>query len=169
MEFRQAVMQDLPQLKAVYKAIIQDMNARQIQIWDDIFPCEFFAGDIQSGQLYVLYDNLRLVSAFALCDTNSGENAVKWQNNNGKALYLNRFGVNIKDTRKGIGSLMLTKARETAKSLGAVSLRLFVVDINRPAIRLYEKNGFTRAGGTYDEIIEDDFILREYGYETKLL
>jgi ribosomal protein S18 acetylase RimI-like enzyme len=168
MDFRLAVMQDLPRLKAVYKDIIQNMNANQIEIWDDIYPCEFFEGDIKNKQLYVLYDDTEIVSAFVLCSTNSGENSVDWKDNVGKALYIDRLGVNVNYSRQGIGSLMLAKARETAKTLGAEYLRLFVVDINEPAICLYTKNGFTKATGVYYEVIEDDIVLHEYGYEILL-
>ena len=50
------VMQDLEQLKAVYREIIRDMEERGINIWDDIYPCEFFADDIKKKRLYVLTD-----------------------------------------------------------------------------------------------------------------
>ena len=36
MDFRQAVMQDLPQLKDMYKQIIENMNKQKLQIWDNI-------------------------------------------------------------------------------------------------------------------------------------
>lgn len=49
MNFRLAVMQDLPRLKAMYEDIIQNMNNNQIQIWDDIYPCEFFDEDIKNN------------------------------------------------------------------------------------------------------------------------
>ena len=68
----------------------------------------------------------------------------------------------------GIGSLMLEKAKEVAKNLGAEYLRLFVADINEPAIQLYIKNGFTKGIGVYNEVIDDDLILHEYGFETVL-
>jgi ribosomal protein S18 acetylase RimI-like enzyme len=168
MDFRLAVMRDLPQLKAVYKDIIQNMNDNQIEIWDDIYPCEFFEEDIKNKQLYVLYNNIEIVSAFALCSTNSGEKSVNWKDNAGNALYIDRLGVNVNYSGKGIGSYMLTKARETAKTLGAEYLRLFVVDINEPAICLYAKNGFTKATGVYDEVIDDELVLHEYGYEILL-
>jgi ribosomal protein S18 acetylase RimI-like enzyme len=168
MDFRLAVMQDLPRLKAVYKDIIQNMDDNQIEIWDDIYPCEFLEKDIKNKQLYILSDNNEIVSAFALCGTNAGEKSVNWNNNAGKALYIDRLGVNVNYSRKGIGSYMLMKAREVAKTLGAEYLRLFVVDINEPAIRLYTKNGFTKATDVYEEVIDDDLILREYGYEVRL-
>lgn len=168
MDFRLAVMQDLSQLKEMYKQIVKNMNEQDIQIWDDIYPCEFFEEDIKNKQLYVLLNNSEIVSAFVLCDANSGENTVKWNDNHAKVLYVDRLGVNIKHSKKGIGSLMLNKAKEIAKTLGAEYLRLFVVDINKPAIQVYIKNGFVKADGVYDEIFDDGFVLHEYGYEIKL-
>lgn len=168
MEFRLATMQDLPQLKEMFQKIIQRMDEMQISIWDDVYPCEFFEADIKHGQLYILLDGAVICSAFALCHENSGENHVKWADRHAKSLYLDRLGVNADLSRSGIGSLMLEKAKETAKALGAEYLRLFVVDINEPARRLYAKRGFSQARGVYDEVIDETLVLHEYGYEMKL-
>jgi len=168
MNFRLAAMEDLPQLKQVYQDIIRNMDNHQICIWDDIYPCAFFEEDIKNDCLYVLFDQKELVSAFALHNTSPGEKAVEWQENKGKACYLDRFGVNVNYLKKGIGSWMLQKAKETAKESGAACLRLFAVDINEPAIALYKKNGFIKGKGVYDEIIDEDFILHEYGFEAVL-
>lgn len=168
MDFRLATMKDLPLLKSVYKDIIQNMEKQQVCIWDDIYPCEFFAEDIQNNRLYVLCNQKEIVSAFVLDVTNSGEKSVEWQEDQCKALYLDRLGVNINYLKAGIGSLMLEKAKATARNLGAAYLRLFVVDINKPAINLYMKNGFKKVNGVYDEVIEDGFVLHEYGFETAL-
>lgn len=74
-----------------------------------------------------------LISAFALCGTNPGEKIVKWRDNQCKALYLDRLGVNVNYVRRGMGGLMLKKAN-----------------------------------GVYDEVIDEDLILREYGFEVQL-
>ena len=168
MDFRQAVMQDLPQLKDMYKRIIKNMNEQNIQIWDDIYPCEFFEDDIKNNKLYILLKNGEIVSAFVLSDTNSGETAVEWNDNHAKAVYIDRLGVNIKYLKKGLGSLMLDKAKEIAKTLNAEYLRLFVVDINIPAIQLYTKKEFVKVNGVYNEIFDHGFVLHEHGYEIKL-
>lgn len=47
-------------------------------------------------------------------------------------------------------------------------LRLFVVDINNPAICLYEKNGFEKLNGVYEEKINENVTLKEYAYEMKI-
>ena len=57
MEFRLARIEDLKQLKIIYKEIIKNMNKNNIQIWDDIYPCEFFEDDINNKRLYVIADD----------------------------------------------------------------------------------------------------------------
>lgn len=161
-------MRDLPRLKAMYRKIVQNMESQGIFIWDDIYPAEFLAKDIEKRRLYVLTDNEKILSAFALCDTNAGEDAVKWQENGAKALYIDRLGVDAQYTQRGIGSFMLAKAKETAKTSGAKYLRLFAVDVNEPAIQLYSKNGFIKADGVFNEVFDDGFTLREYGYEIEI-
>ena len=32
-------------------------------------------------------------------------------------------------------------------------------------INLYVKNGFKKADGVYDEVIDDDLVLHEFGFE----
>ena len=75
---------------------------------------------------------------------------MRWSDEQGKALYIDRFGVNVDYLRRGIGSIALNMAAARAGELGAEYLRLFVVDINEPAINLYVKNGFKKAEGVYD-------------------
>ncbi|GAA0126981.1 GNAT family N-acetyltransferase [Clostridium sp. CTA-19] len=167
MNLRMANIDDLSQLKAVYGKIIDNMNKDNIQIWDEIYPCEFFCDDIESNRLYVLEENNEIVSAFALCNSNPGSEYVKWENKHDKALYIDRLGVNVNYSRKGIGSVMLNKAIVIARDKGAKYLRLFVVDINKPAINLYIKNAFKKVDGIYDEIIDKDLVLHEFGFEIK--
>lgn len=169
MDFRLAVMADLPQLKAVYQNIIHNMNQNHIKIWDDIYPCGVFENDIRNHSLYILTHGSDIISAFALCGTSPGENAVRWQKPHPqKVLYLSRFGVHVDYLKRGIGSLMLQHAKETAKNLGVRYLRLFVVDINQPAIQFYIKNGFTKANGIYEDMVENHLVLRQYGLEVAL-
>lgn len=168
MVFRSAAMRDLPQLKEMYKRIVKNMEAQGIPIWDDVYPSEFLAEDIEKQRLYVLLDKEETVSAFALCGTNAGEKAVQWQENGAKAVYIDRLGVDPRYAKKGMASFMLARAKEIAKASGAAYLRLFVVDINEPAIRLYRRNGFAKASGVYEEVFDDGFVLREYGYEIEI-
>ena len=165
MNFRLATMDDLPQLKVVYGEIIKNMKDNNIEIWDDIYPCEFFFFFFESRCLYILEENKDIVAAFALYSSNGGADYVEWENKNEAAIYIDRLGVNVNYSRKGIGSIMLNKAIELTKEKGIKYLRLFVVDINKPAINLYVKNGFNKAEGIYDEVIDEELTLHQYGYE----
>ena len=167
MKLRLANMDDLPKLKRVYERIIDNLNRNKIHIWDDICPCEFFREDIENNHLYIFVEYDDIVAAFALCESNSGEEYVNWSDKHSKALYIDRFGVNVNYLRKGIGSVMLQEAIQIAKQKEAKYLRLFVVDVNKPAINLYVKNGFKRVEGIHEERIDDDLILHEYGFEIK--
>ena len=165
MDLRLASMDDLPRLKAVYGELVEVMHANNIQIWDAIYPCEFLSEDIVHNRLYMLEENEEIVSAFALCDANAGSEYVKWEDKQARAAYVDRFGVNVKFSRKGIGSMMLKKAIALAREKGYSYLRLFVVDRNEPAINLYIKNGFKKGDGIFDQIINDTITLHEFGFE----
>lgn len=170
MNLRLANLSDLSKLKAVYRNIINNMNRNNIPIWDEIYPCQFFSKDIKNNRLYLLVEEEdNIVAAFVLCESNAGESCMKWGNANGKALYLDRFGVNIDYSRRGIGSIMLKHAITLTKQKNAKYLRLFVVDINKPAINLYLKNGFRQVDGIYEERIDANLTLREYGFEIEVL
>ena len=147
--FRAAAMQDLPQIKTVYRKIVHHMNAQRIEIWDERYPCDFLEEDIRNGRLYLLLHRLDIVSAFALCGENAGAAHIDWEHSGAKALYLDRFAVNVRFMGKGIGGYMLSQA------------------CNTPALRLYEKSGFVRRPGVYDEVIDETLVLHEYGYEKK--
>ena len=169
MDLRLANINDLSKLKAIYGNIIDNMNRNNITIWDEVYPCDFFSDDIENNRLYLLVETHDdIVAAFALCESNIGESYVKWENVHDKALYIDRFGVNVDFSRRGIGSIMLKHAITLTKQKHAKYLRLFVVDINKPAINLYLKNGFRHVDGIYEERIDDDFILREYGFEIEV-
>lgn len=167
MNVRLARMNELSQLKSMYKKIVDHMNQKNIQVWDDIYPCEFFQEDIENKRLYILSEDNNILAAFALCEFNGGAGYLKWENIKEKALYLDRLGVDVNYIRQGIGGLMLTNAMEIAKQKNVKYLRLFVVDENKPAIDLYLKNGFKQVDGIYEEKV-DDHILHEYGFEKEI-
>ena len=166
MKLRLANKQDLPQLKTMYKDIVENMNKNKITIWDDVYPSIFFESDILNKQLYVLEDDSVIVSAFCLCDDNI--DSIQWKEPAAKALYIQRLGVNVLYMQKGIGSKTLDEVKEIARKLNYNYLRLLVVDFNYPAINLYLKNGFVKKEGVHSEVIDEEIILYEHGYEIEL-
>lgn len=168
MIFRLATKEDLPELKEMYTKITNNMNSLKIEIWDDTYPCELFADDIASNNLYLLSKDNLILGAFVLCESNAGESHIKWEKENAKAMYLDRLGVNIDFKRQGIATQLLNYANEIAIEKMAEYLRLFVIDMNTPAINLYKKNKFLQANGIYVEVIDETLSFSEYGFEKKL-
>jgi ribosomal protein S18 acetylase RimI-like enzyme len=63
----------------------------------------------------------------------------------------------------GIGSLMLDHARAEAEAIGADHIWLGVWELNRPAIRFYERKGFTAVGSRpfrFGSVEHTDLIMR---------
>lgn len=168
MDFRSAKQDDLPKLLQMYQSIIRKMDEDGIQIWDEVYPCAFLSEDIERKRLFVALEGDTILAAFALCDSNDGQEAVSWEQPSACACYLDRLGVSPLHAGQGIGGKMLSYAMSLARQKGADYLRLFVVDCNHPAIGLYQKSGFVRADGVYLEEIDEDFSLREYGFEIRL-
>lgn len=165
MKLRIAQAEDLPRLREMYAGIVEQMNRQGLRVWDAVYPCAALPGDVEGRRLCLLEEDGEVVAAFALCESNAGADSVQWRSPRARALYLDRLGVRADCQRRGIGASALRCARELARRRGAQSLRLFVADVNRPAIALYERQGFMRAGGAYEERIDEDFRLRMYGYE----
>ncbi len=68
---------------------------------------------------------------------------------------------------KGIGSMMLAKAKEIARSRGYGRLRLNVNRHNARAIKAYVRNGFSTVE-TVDNPIGNGFFMNDYVMETML-
>ncbi|MFR1906067.1 MAG: hypothetical protein ACLS28_10225 [Clostridium neonatale] len=39
------------------------MNSNNLEIWDDIYPCEFLKADIENNRLYILVKNNEIIGA----------------------------------------------------------------------------------------------------------
>ena len=169
MEFRLAKISDLLELKSMYAEIVNNMNENGICIWDDVWPSEFLEEDIHNKELYILLKKNKIISCIALCTLNETEEYhLQWQEPKAKALYIRKLGVNVNNLKQGIGAKVLDYAASIARQNSAQYLRLFVVNINTPAINLYVKNGFVKHEEIFEEKINDDLILHEYVFEKKV-
>ena len=164
---RKAVESDLPYIREMYKKIIEKMDSEGICIWHDGFPYPVICERVPRGEFYVLTDDSGMIAGFSITEKHEHASAVSWHIS-GKPVYFGLFGVRTDMTRKGVGSMALREAAKLAKDQGGDCLRLFAVDINAPAVRLYEKNGFIKADGILTEDIGKYGIAHEYGFELDL-
>lgn len=167
MNLRLATEKDLPSIHKLFADITRKLDSENICIWDEVYPDCAFPDDIKRKSLFVLEEDEKLISAFALCSPLEDEGSIVWENSTAKGIYLFRFGVSPDCLNKGIGTYMLKEAERIAEERRGEYLRLLVVDYNIPAIKFYEKNGYKKARGFYVKD-QDGLILKEYGYELKL-
>jgi len=150
----------------MFKNIVENMHKNGITIWNEFYPYEDFAGDIENQNLYLMTDEDEIVAAFDVYNTANGQDCFEWKDKNAKAVYLSRVGVNAKFLRQGIGAFALKHALEIAKRNNAKFLRLLVSDVNKPAINFYRKNGFTQVTGVYNEFSESlNKDIVDFGFE----
>ncbi len=166
MELCVAQKKDLPALRVMFREITENMYKNGVMIWDELYPYEDFAGDIENGNLYLITDRNEITAAFCACDSVEGADCFEWRNKSAKAVYLCRVGVNARFLRQGIGTLALSYALEIAKRRDTEFLRLLVSDANKAAMDFYKKNGFTQVAGTYNEFSEAlKKPIVEFGFE----
>ena len=168
MIFRLAAPQDVPRLKEMYRRIMDYLDEVDMQIWDEYYPCELLEGDVEKQRLYVMTEEEMPVAAFALCRSSGGEGHVEWDKPEASALYLERLGVDTLHMRHGLASQMIQKAMEVTQEQGIEYLRLFAAVSNPPSLALYRKNGFRQAKGIFEEVIDENWMLSEYGFEIRV-
>lgn len=166
--FREAGMHDLDDLKEMYGRIVKDMDEAGIRIWDSVYPCEVLADDIRKSHMYVFESGMKIAGAFALCRRDDLRNAVSWHDCRAEALYIERLAVSVRWRRRHLGDMIMKTAALLAERAGVQYVRLFVADINIPAILLYRENGYEKVQGVYDELLEDGSVLHESGYEIRI-
>ena len=166
MWIRRMTENDWNDLTTFYRAVVSQMTADKLAIWDEAYPVCCLEEDIENGRLYGLLDKDGIAAAFALCKEADGADTLGW-NGNGRAMYLDRLAVRVSSRGRGIGARALLEARQLCRMHGAEWLRLFVVRENLPAIALYEKHGFFRAEGVFGLSAAGRGVLWEFGYEIR--
>ena len=166
---RLATKDDLNELKLMFQKIVQTMNDNEIRIWNDYYPFEEFAYDIADNSLYLLVEKNKIAGTFVMTKSNQIANYFQWEKPNSDYLYLTRIAVNVDFLRQGVGGLIIQNAKKIARSKNISYLRLSVIDINKPAINLYKKQGFKQVEGVFiEEIPQQNCSFVEYGFELSL-
>ena len=171
MTFRLATTKDLKSLKTMYSEIADNLTKNNIKIyWSEFYPYEEIeAVDINNNTFYVLEQHDKIVGGINLSHSHEKADNVSWNSKNAKAIYISKLGVNTHHLKKGIGTMLIENAKQLAKKQGTNAIRLFVVDINTPAINLYEKNGFLKIKDTVQEYLDYHGVtLTELGYELQI-
>jgi|GEM_PF-185222 len=159
--FRQAVKDDLDDIASLYKRLIGTPGC----MWNDEYPTrESAESDLRDGALYVLCEGesiLAVASAGAFGELD--ETDVPWETRN--TCELMRIGVLPARHGQGVGSLLLRHVLREMRRKGFGGMRLLAGKTNPAAVRMYEKNGFTKRGEVF--AFGHDYWCYERAFEVR--
>ena len=143
--------EDLDVLTSLYAQAVKYLESHvNYPKWHSDYPCrDSIRSCIQAGTQFICTENGCPVGAVVLNEEPGGRyEAVSWASSlrQGEYLVLHTLAVSPACYGQGIGSKMVALCIQYARKNGYKAIRLDVVPGNVPAIRLYEKMGFTYAG-----------------------
>ena len=146
MNIRLAIISDLDYIKKIAEACAIDMANYSVFQWNEQYPSrEVFKKDIESGSLYVLEINKKVVGCIVLTDfKDSVYKDVKWLTKDSKNLYIHRLAVNPAFQKKGNGRKLMDFAESFAVENNFVSIRLDTFSLNHRNNKFYKSRGYTQ-------------------------
>ena len=168
MSIRQAIITDLDIVKKIAEACAIDMANYSIFQWNEKYPSrDVFKNDIETGALYVLEINKKIVGCIMLSDVKDDSyKDVKWLTKNFKNLYVHRLAVNPDYQKKGHGRRLMDFAESFAVENNFTSIRLDTFSLNHRNNKFYKSRGYTQLGNVFFPIQSD---LPFHCYEKVLL
>jgi GNAT superfamily N-acetyltransferase len=148
LEIEQAHIGDLQEITRIYQAAIQDMVAKNILQWDELYPEEnILRADIVSGQMSVGRINGEIISCFSLNQIADPEYlTARWQYTGDDYVVLHRLCVKTAWQHRGLGARTMAAIERYVRELGAKSLRLDAFAQNPLALKMYQNLGYTQVG-----------------------
>jgi ribosomal protein S18 acetylase RimI-like enzyme len=116
-----------PYVRALGRELPADESAQFAEEW------ERFAAELERGDVYVAFDGEQMVGAVR---TKPQENA----------LYIHQIAVDPSRQGTGVGSWLLARIDEVARSRGLGGLSLETAEMAEANIRLYQRHGFEIVG-----------------------
>lgn len=146
--FRQGSKQDLPEITALVKAAIYQMECHSIMQWDELYPTEEdFAADILAKQLYVglIGDKIAVVYTLNGLFEEAYKNGM-WSMPKKPFIILHRLCVHPNFQNQSVAYRAMLHMEKQAAESGIEAIRLDAFSQNPYALRLYQKCGYTKVG-----------------------
>ena len=168
MSIRQAIITDLDIVKKIAEACAIDMANYSIFQWNEKYPSrDVFKNDIETGALYVIEINKKIVGCIMLSDVKDDSyKDVKWLTKDFKNLYVHRLAVNPDYQKKGHGRRLMDFAESFAVENNFTSIRLDTFSLNHRNNKFYKSRGYAQLGDVFFPIQSD---LPFHCYEKVLL
>ncbi|MCQ2451681.1 MAG: GNAT family N-acetyltransferase [Oscillospiraceae bacterium] len=171
LEIRRAASDQFEEVVRFYNEIIDSFSKTQYNpAWTkDVYPDRpLLWEDVSRGQMYLGYEEGRLIAAMAVNRNCNAEYAdCRWitEASPDQTSVLHLLCVHPDYARRGYAKQMVAYALKLAREAGSLSLRLDVLKGNLPAERLYPGLGFQYCGEQtlyYEDTDWAAFYLYEY-------
>ncbi len=143
----QATMGDLPAMLRLVRECVDQMRARGIDQWDDVYPDRAtIEGDVEEQTAYVATVEAVVIGMAVLNERQEPEyGAVPWLFG-GRPAVVHRLMVAPRVEGRGIAGALMTHLEAQARSRGFDCIRLDTFTGNARAVRFYERGDYRRAG-----------------------
>jgi GNAT superfamily N-acetyltransferase len=133
---------------SIIESVIAKMTNEQIFQWDEQYPTlQIIEKDIDEGQAFGFFHLDELRGYIVLNDEYSPEyNSLEWNDKNGTSLIVHRLSIKADCQGQGIAKQLMIFAEEYAKKNNYSSIKLDAFLLNKAALQLYEKLGYTKVG-----------------------
>ena len=168
---RTAHAEDFPAVRAFYDQLIDELIKRPHHpMWErGGHPADaYLSAAINAGELWLAESEGGIVGAMVVnSEANDGYKQVPWQieATEEEVIIVHAFGVSCSHQGRGLGSAMMREIMQHARNAGKKALRLDLIDLNRPAEKIYLKLGFTRCAELnlyYEDVGWQLFHMFEY-------
>lgn len=150
-EIRQAVKEDLSNIKHLSEACAVAMQERGIYQWNEHYPSlEKFSNDIKRQELYVLTVEDSIKGIIVLSDHMDDEYIpVEWLTPNSENLYIHRLATHPSHWGDGYGQKLMDFAENYAREHNYISVRLDTFSQNKRNQKFYESRGYVKQGDIF--------------------
>ncbi len=149
--FRKAVIEDLPEILLLYKAVVKNMIDSGINQWSDEYPnADVLSKDIENNELIIVLSEGKIIGAFVMNEF-ADEDYYKadWRYPELKWCVIHRLCVSPSCHRQGVAVKMMEYAEKKAREEGYESIHLDTFSGNPKALSLYHKIGFVDVGEAF--------------------
>lgn len=155
MIFRKAVLKDIPEIKALYSSA----KGRKFCTWDEDYPGDTeISGDLNSGNLFVLEDNMKVAGAVSIVEKNELDSLPCWKNCSCCGEFA-RLVMHSDYTGRHLSGMLVDGVTGQLAARGLKHAHIAVAKDNIPARALYAGKGFQIRGEAHMYGI--DFFLCE--------
>ena len=146
-EIRPARREELEEIWALVVRAVAHMNALGNPQWGEDYPTrDFYAGDIDRGELYAAVVDGRLAGVACINTSESPEyDPLPWRTSR-PAVVIHRMAVDPAFQRRGVASALFAFAREEARRRGIAAMRIDTYARNDRMQALIRKMGYTKVG-----------------------